>query len=171
MAKLNEKDNMVAPKGNEFWKIANYKGMNLKFETPEKLWEAAEGYFQWCDENPLKEEKLFHYQGEVTKETVSKMRAYTLKHLCLHIGCSKNYLEQFNVEDNQEFSVIITRIRDIIYTQKFQGSAADLLNPSIIARDLGLVDKIEETTKQENLSEEELNKLIDKLREELKDEL
>ena len=33
--------------------------------------------------------------------------------------------------------------RQIIYTQKFEGSAAGLLNPNIIARDLGLNDKQE----------------------------
>jgi hypothetical protein len=29
----------------------------------------------------------------------------------------------------------------VIYEQKFTGAAADLLNPNIIARDLGLADK------------------------------
>jgi hypothetical protein len=39
------------------------------------------------------------------------------------------------------FSTVTDAIKDIIYTQKFEGAAADLLNPNIIARDLGLQDK------------------------------
>lgn len=41
------------------------------------------------------------------------------------------------------FSDICTRVREIIYEQKFTGAAAGLLNPMIIARDLSLRDKSE----------------------------
>ena len=47
----------------------------------------------------------------------------------------------------QDFSEVTTRVDEIIRTQKFQGAAADLLNPNIIARDLGLADKSELTGK------------------------
>ncbi len=36
---------------------------------------------------------------------------------------------------------VITRIKETIFTQKFEGASADLLNANIIARDLGLADK------------------------------
>ena len=42
---------------------------------------------------------------------------------------------------SKDYSLIITRIREIIYRQKFEGAAAGFLNSSIIARDLGLQDK------------------------------
>ena len=45
--------------------------------------------------------------------------------------------------EKDDFSAVTTRIEDIIYEQKFTGAAADLLNPNIIARDLGLADKKE----------------------------
>lgn len=38
---------------------------------------------------------------------------------------------------------VITQAEAVIYEQKFTGAAADLLNPNIIARDLGLADKKE----------------------------
>lgn len=41
-------------------------------------------------------------------------------------------------ELSQDFSRIITHVRQIIYRQKFEGAAAGFLNPNIIARDLGL---------------------------------
>ncbi len=132
---------MSAPKGNQFWKNVKDPGRPIKFETPKELWDKACEYFQWCDVNPLKEEKLFHYQGDITRGTISKMRAYTLLELSLFVGVSKDYWTQFNEKEHKDFSIIITHIRGIIYTQKFTGAAADLLNPNIIARDLGLVDK------------------------------
>ena len=46
-------------------------------------------------------------------------------------------------EISKDFSIICTRIREIIYTQKFTGAASGFLNPQIIARDLGLADKSE----------------------------
>ena len=138
---------MAAPKNNQFWKNVKNPGAPIKFKTPDILWKKVSEYFQWCDDNPLKEEKLFHYQGAITRTTVDKMRAYTLKELCLFLGVGEAYFKQFNIEEHKEFSSIITRIRDTIYTQKFTGAAADLLNPNIIARDLGLRDSTDITSK------------------------
>jgi hypothetical protein len=140
---------MAAPEGNQFWKTRSKHGRDKLFSSPELLWEAACEYFLWCDENPLLEEKAFHYQGFITKSSVTKMRAYTLTGLCIFLGCNDAYFRQFTMDedenakksdDEEDFSTVITRIRDTIYTQKFVGAAADLLNANIIARDLGLRD-------------------------------
>ncbi len=137
---------MAAPKGNQFWRLGEQKGRPLAFDSPEDLWEKACEYFEWCEANPLKEEKLFHHQGVITKGTTNKLRAFTLKELCLFLGVNEVYFNQFNEEDNEDFSKIITRIRDVIYTQKFTGAAADLLNPNIIARQLGIKEQSDITT-------------------------
>ena len=42
-----------------------------------------------------------------------------------------------------DFSEVCADAERVIYQQKFQGAAADQLNPAIIARDLGLADKKE----------------------------
>lgn len=135
---------MAAPEGNQFWKLRSKHGRDKLFATPELLWEAATEYFEWCDNNPLQEEKLFHYQGDITKESVNKMMAYTLNGLCLYIDCTEDYFRSFKSQDRKDgkdFITVITRIERTIYSQKFTGAAADLLNPNIIARDLGLSDK------------------------------
>lgn len=135
---------MSAPKGNQFWKLRSKHGRDKLFLMPELLWDAATEYFQWCNDNPLKEQKLFHYQGVIVKEDSNKMRAYTLSGLCLFLDCTEDYFRSFISQDRKNkdnFITVITRIRETIYTQKFTGAAADLLNPNIIARDLGLIDK------------------------------
>lgn len=134
---------MGAPEGNQFWKLRSKHGRDKLFATPELLWEAACEYFQWCDDNPLLEEKGFAFQGIVTKESFSKMRAYTLDALCLYLDCNAAYFRQFTDNENKGFSTIIERIEKTIYNQKFTGAAAELLNANIISRDLGLVDKKE----------------------------
>ena len=136
---------MAAPKGNQFWKLRSKHGRDKLFKPPELLLEAANEYFQWCDDNPLKEQKLCHYQGKIIKEDQSKMRAYTFTGMCLYLNCNTQYFNNFerNNKESKDFSLILTRIRETLYTQKFTGAASDLLNQNIIARDLGLIDKQE----------------------------
>lgn len=135
----------MATEGNKFWQLRSKHGRDKLFKSPEALWEAACEYFKWCDDNPLIEEKLFQYQGEVVTGESKKMMAYTLTALCLYLCCSESYFRKFednnkNSENLEDFITVITRIQKTIYSQKFVGAAADLLNPNIIARDLGLKD-------------------------------
>lgn len=130
---------MVAPVGNKFWLARSSHGRNPKFDDPEVLRNACYEYFEWCENNPLYEEKLFHAQGVITKDTVTKMRAMTLSGLCLFIDIDLGTWD--NYRKNQDFFRVTKEIEQIIYNQKFSGAAADLLNANIIARDLGLADK------------------------------
>lgn len=141
---------MAAPKGNNFWKLRSKHGRDRLFTVPSLLWEAACEYFQWCEENPLYKQEGYAFQGTVTKEDLSLMRAFTLTGLCIYLDVNTKYFNHFeesldadNNEVDKDFSNVLTRIREIIYTQKFEGAAAGLLNANIIARDLGLIDKSE----------------------------
>lgn len=152
---------MAAPKGNQFWKIRSKHGRDKLFETPELLYEAACEYFQWCDKHPLKEQKAFSYQGKITRTTLNKMRAYTLKGLCLYLKCSESYFRAFKstADENkdEDFLTVIEEIENIIYTQKFEGAAADLLNSNIIARELGLADKYDHSNNGGSFDQPKIN--------------
>lgn len=145
---------MAAPKGNQFWRLRSKHGRDKLFATPELLWEAACEYFEWCEENPLYETKAFAYAGEITQTEIPKMRAMTLSQLCFYLGCDENYFRQFEAnltEKDKDFYTIIQDIKKTIYNQKFQGASADLLNSNIIARDLGLKDSQDITTKGDKI--------------------
>ena len=71
------------------------------------------------------------------------MRAMTLSSLCIFLDIAFQTWQ--NYKERQGFLEIVSRVEEIIRTQKFQGAAADLLNPNIIARDLGLSEKQEVT--------------------------
>lgn len=134
---------MSAPVGNKFWEARSSHGRTPKFESPEELWCACCEYFQWVEDNPLWEDKLVTFQGVATHEPIAKMRAMTLSSLCIFLDIAFQTWQ--NYKERQDFLEIVSRVEEIVRTQKFQGAAADLLNPSIIARDLGLADKQEVT--------------------------
>jgi hypothetical protein len=134
---------MAAPKGNQFWKARSSHGRKPIFETQEELWEACCEYFDWVTGNPLEEEKVFHASGEITRAKIKKMRAMTISGLCLFLDISDECWA--NYRKRKDFIGIVGHVEKVIYNQKFAGAAAELFNPSIIARELGLSDKVDTT--------------------------
>ena len=124
-----------------FWEMASRPGRPLNFPTPTDLWEACVEYFEWTKDNPIQEEDLFAYQGEVTRETIDHPRAMTLGALCAFIGMPRSGWSEYREKDG--FSEVTTRADEIIREQKFTGAAAGLLKENIIAREMGLADKKE----------------------------
>lgn len=163
--------------GNRFWEARSSHGANPKFTNPDDLWNACVEYFEWVEDNPLWEEKGFAFQGVVTKERFAKMRAMTIGGLCLFLDIDETTWRDWKSR-RSDLSTIITRVEQVIRDQKFAGAAADLLNPNIIARDLGLADKQDHQSSDgtmtprpaivlSNLSDEELatlERLTDKAR-------
>jgi hypothetical protein len=131
---------MSAPKGNVYYLLV--RSYKPKSYLPNELWTKATKYFKWNDKHPLKEEKVFR---SGYKTVVNKMRTMTISGLCNYACISR---ETFNAyEKEKDYSDICRRIKEIIYQQKLEGAAADLLNPSNIAREIGLADKREVTGK------------------------
>lgn len=133
---------MAAPKGNQYWQFRNKHGRDFKYD-PELLWNEFIDYSKWIEDSPLYEMKVFPYKGDITTATIPKMRAMTVTGFCLFADI--DFVTWKNYQKNKDFINITTRIEDCIKSQKFEGAAAELLNPNIIARDLGLTDKKEIT--------------------------
>lgn len=130
---------MAAPRGNTYWKLAKGWGVgNDAAYTPEELWNKACDYFDWVEKNPLKEQKVF---GSGLRMNVSKMRAMSQKAFCIFAQISSTTFDNYHADE--AYLGITARIKDIIFTQKFEGAAADLVNPNIIARELGLAEKVQ----------------------------
>jgi len=136
---------MSAPKGNQFWKARSSHGRKPIFPDADVLWEACAEYFEWVEANPLYEDSVQSYQGNVKHEPIAKMRAMTLAGLCIFLDINRETWDEYRKRDG--FSEVTTRVDSIIRDQKFTGAAAGLLNPNIIARDLGLAEKQEHTGK------------------------
>lgn len=134
---------MAATIGNKFWEARSTHGAKPKFEDADSLWKACQEYFVWNQENPLLEEKIFHNSGDITRTNVSKMRAMTIGALTIFLDITTETWTQYR--KRKDLSDTTMRVDEIIRVQKFQGASADMLNPNIIARDLGLADKKELT--------------------------
>ena len=140
---------MAAPKGNNYWQFRNKHGRDYKYQ-PDELWDEFVQYSEWVEKNPLHEQKVFSFQGMISTHEMPKMRAMTVIGFCLFADISIDTLQ--NYKQNKDFIDIITRIENAIYQQKFEGASADLLNPNIIARDLGLADKHDMTSTDGSMS-------------------
>lgn len=131
--------------GNRFWEARSSHGRNPIFATPDDLWCAVAEYFAWVDDNPLREEKVFNGKDGIARADVAKMRAMTISGMCIFLDIARRTWDDYR--ERPDYLPVVTRAEEIIRTQKFEGASADLLNPNIIARDLGLVDKLEATGK------------------------
>ena len=80
-------------------------------------------------------------------------------------GCHKWEVLKDLKETTEEFSEVITHIEQLIYNHKFTGASIGAFNSSIIASDLGLKNRTENTNKTElNISvSDDLNKKLDDL--------
>jgi hypothetical protein len=134
---------MAFEAGNKFWEARSSHGRKPIFESPEQLWNAAIEYFEWNEANPLWETKSYMYQGVPVQDHIPKMRAMTKEGLCNYLDISIMCWNSYR--DREDFSYVATRVEEIIRRQKFEGAAAEFLNPNIIARDLGLADKKDNT--------------------------
>lgn len=142
---------MGAPEGNEYWRLRSKHGKDKQYPTPEGLSQACDEYFVWCQQNPLKEQVVFHSQGKITHSTLNKMRAFTLHGLCNFLDLSVEGWKLY--KNRKDYVGVTTRAEQIIYTQKFEGAAAGFLNANIIARDLGLTDKQDLTSGGEKIQQ------------------
>jgi len=127
--------------GNRFWEARSSHGRNPIFATPDDLWTAATEYFEWVEQNPLYEEKVFNGKDGIVRASVAKMRAMTISGMCVFLDIARRTWDEYR--ERPDYLPVVTRAEEIIRDQKFSGAAADLLNANIIARDLGLSDKSE----------------------------
>ena len=141
---------MGAPKGNSFWQARSKHGREKIFNSPDVLWEEACKYFDWCDKNPwIKEDWVGKDAERVERKT---QRPYTIGGLCLFLDIDEQTFDNYGKKvEYKDFFGIITRIRNVIYTQKFEGAAVGAYNASIIARDLGLKENTDITSKGKEL--------------------
>lgn len=134
---------MSAPEGNQFWKARAASGREKIFSSPEELWRAACEYFQWCDDNPWHKNEAVKggdLAGKIIK--VPTERPYTITGLSVFLDIDQETFNNYSTKEGYEdFFGICTRIREVIYTQKFEGAAVGAFNANIIARDLGLKEK------------------------------
>lgn len=137
---------MAAPKENQFWKQRSKHGRNKLFDSPDMLWEQASEYFEWCDNNPwYKNEavKAGDHFGENVRCPIQ--RPYSINGLCVFLDCD---IETFNnYTKKKDFFGVCNKIREIIYTQQYEGAAVGAFNANIVARKINLKEESDHNVK------------------------
>ena len=122
------------------WLKRGMDGPKFKYEDPQELWDACCEYFEWIENAPLWEAKLVKYKEHSEIERLPKMRAMTVGGLSVFLGITRQTWADYR-KNRPEMANVIAAAEEIIFNQKFEGAAADMLNANIISRDLGLIDK------------------------------
>jgi len=117
------------------------------YASAKQLWEDATGYFEWMEDNPLYEVKATHYQGEQVDLKQTKMRMMTLTSLHIYLGISSTTWYAYKAR--KEFSFVIERIEGVMYTQKIEAAAADMMNSNLVIREVGLKERTDVTSGDE----------------------
>ncbi len=150
----------VTSKGNEWWRPKG--GRPRLYKSPEELWQDCVEYFEETDKR--KWQKTEFNGKDAIECKVPTETPYTLTGLYLSLGI--DHKTWVDYEGREGFTPITTRVRNIIYTQKFEGAAVGAFNANIIARDLGLRDtqdvNLNDSRKQTaDLFPDELDKVKD----------
>lgn len=106
------------------------------FSSPTILWEACVEYFEATDQRKwVRKDWVGKDAIEVERETDTP---YTLTGLFVFLDIDRKTWDLYR--NREDFIPVVTRVEQIMYTQKFEGATVGAFNANIIARDLGLKD-------------------------------
>jgi len=135
---------MGAPIGNEYWKFRNKHGRDHSYD-PEALWDEAVKYFDWISQSVWNKKEAIK-SGDMAGTTmdIPTQTPMSIKSFCLFADIDENTFNRYEKEEGyKDFWEITTRIKSIIQSNQFEGATVGAYNPNIIARTLGLSEKIE----------------------------
>ena len=135
-------------------------GRPRMFDSPQQLLDTANEFMQYIDDNPIIicEQKKGNtiipknFEGKLSDinpiVTMPRAKPYFLESFMAYIGAGINFLNQFEEllkpnenEVDLQFSFVIKYIRSKFTSNKLEGAAAGIFNPTIISRVEGLTDK------------------------------
>lgn len=164
--KKKKKGKHQFPEANKFWKLRSKHGPNPTFKTPEQLAEACYEYFEAVSSNPLQAAELVKSGTKSKVAYTPKMRVMTIQGLVVFLGVSVSTWYRWK-EKGSDLREICLQMEAVMYSQAIEGAAAGMLSPSIIARKLGLADKVEHAGDGggpvEIAPSAKLNELLDRL--------
>lgn len=130
---------MPAPKGHPKWG----NPLNPKKYTPQQLWEGAIKYFKYCNQNPWKKQDFIRggdLAGNIIELEIEK--PYSIEGLCVSLNIARKTFYNYERSTDETLLQVCTHIREIINQQHFEGGMTGAFNANIVARKLGLEEKI-----------------------------
>jgi hypothetical protein len=130
---------MSAPENNQFWKLRSTHGRDLIFSSPEILWQACIEYFEATDQRKwVREDWVGKDAMKVERKTDTP---YTLSGLYVFLDIDQTTWADYRKREG--FSLVTTRVEQIITTHKVEGAIVGAFNANIVSRIEGLKDTSE----------------------------
>jgi hypothetical protein len=121
--------------GNTAWQTRRSPGRRRRFADAAALYAECCGYFEWSDPNPLIHIEPVVYRGKLTMLLeVPRLRPYSIAGMCVHLKIGTQTWRDYR--RRPDFSWVCERVESEIWAQQFEGVAAGLFDPRIIARSL-----------------------------------
>lgn len=119
----------------------HWEKMSITHHDEKSLWDNALSYFAWCKDNPIElKKKLMSGNQAGTDTTVTKIRPYSLKALCLHCGLTEDFFRDLrNTKDKDSlYYQVATRILYNIWVQNYEMGLIDEYNSIMVMKVLGM---------------------------------
>lgn len=164
---------MAAPIGNQYYKLAKQVAGRKPFiETAEEFTKLFLEYVAWSEDNPIlskrasKKETDTDQNGnrrpaETRMDSEAKRRPISMYGLCAYLGFSRKWFEMRlktleekgdkRTDKEEEYFTAITRAKNIIEMQQYDGACVGDFNATLVMRALGLGDKVDMTSDGEAL--------------------
>lgn len=156
---------MSLHKGGKYWQERKKVGRPKEFSSPDELWGEFCEYCSEVDGSPIKKTEVVKSGFMAgTSFEVPLPRPYNWDSFEDWIFEKRGFVKFDSYKSNYqgrytEFVGVIERIKKVMRSQKFEGAAAGLFNPNIIAYDLGLAAKqIIETKGEASIDPSKLSK-------------
>ena len=157
---------MAAEQGNQYWKLAKETlGRRRLIKTAKEFQKKFLEYLEWAEKNPIQAKRASKRESfdddktkrtnQVYMESVSRRRPLSMYGLCLFLGVSRKWFEMTlknleskgeRTDEEEDLFTILTRAKDFIEMQQFDGACIGDFNANIITRILGLQDRTDITT-------------------------
>lgn len=125
----------------------NKVGRPKAIETPEELWSLFEAYVKHEANNPMFKREYVGKDGDPVDTKLNVPITFEGFECYLEDNMIINDLGDYakNKDDRYaEFAPIITRVRRNCFVQNFKGASVGLFNANLIAKKLGLIEKVEQ---------------------------
>ncbi|MEG0848525.1 MAG: terminase small subunit [Myroides sp.] len=144
---------MAATLGNKYYKLRSKDGRNKIFENSEDLNTEIEKYFHEKSESFINKPDIIK-SGDLAGENIQiKIDDFpTKEELAIYLGFAKWESLKNYKEYTEDFLEVITWAETVIYNWKFKMASVGSINANIIARDLGISDKQDVKSYNENIN-------------------
>lgn len=118
-------------------------GRLYNFKTAADLRKTADGYFNWCDDNPIRGQRSVRSKDGV-KNMGDEMfpRPYTFEGFCRFAGISDYSMFCRNNKDREGFAEVLAYIRNRIRCNQIEGGLVGIYQPNLVARLNGIAENL-----------------------------